>query len=73
MQKLLTGLAVAAVFAASASVGQACDFHASQVTASVPSEKVVAMSSVQDATAPVVITSDQTCPAGQANCPPAEK
>jgi hypothetical protein len=73
MQKLLTGLAVAAAFAVSAAASQACDFHASQVTASAPSEEVVAMSSVKDATAPVVITADQTCPAGQANCVPAGK
>jgi len=80
MQKLLIGFATAAAFALFASAGQACDFH-TQVTASLPSEEVVAMSSVNDATTPVVIATDQVvdataasqCPAGQADCVPADK
>jgi hypothetical protein len=81
MQKLLPSLTVAAAFAFFASAGQACEFHAQQVSASLPSEEVVAMSSVSDATTPVVIATDQTavatttpeCPAGQTNCVPADK
>ena len=71
MQKLLTGLALASAFAFAASAGQACEFHA--VTASVPSEEVVAMSTVDGATPPVVVVTDQTCPAGATNCAPADK
>ena len=54
-------------------------FHAT-VTASVPAEEVVAMSTVDDATTPVVIATDsdegggQTeCPAGETNCAPARQ
>lgn len=79
MQKLLIGFAAAAAFALFATAGQACDFH-TQVTASLPSEEVVAMSSVNDATTPVVIATDRVdattasqCPAGQADCVPADK
>ncbi len=78
MQKLLTGTAVASALVLFASAGQACDFHATHVTASVPAEEVVAMSTVDEAKTPVVIATEAMkaeaktdCPAGDANCAPA--
>ncbi len=70
MRKLLTGLALASAFAFAASAGQACDFH---VTASIPSEEVVAMSTVDSTTPSADVTADQTCPAGATNCAPTDK
>jgi hypothetical protein len=77
MQKLLTGTAVASALVLFASAGQACDFHASRVTAGVPAEEVVAMSTVDEAKSPVVIAKDAMkaevktdCSAGGANCAP---
>jgi hypothetical protein len=80
MQKLLTGIAAASALVLFASAGQACDFHAQHVTASVPAEDVVAMSTVDETAAPVVIATETvkaeantSCPAGGADCAPAQK
>jgi hypothetical protein len=74
MRKLVTCLAATAAFSLFASAGMACDFHAAHVTASVPKEDVVAMSTAEEAVAPVVITTTSTvCPAGQASCASASK
>ena len=74
MHKLFTGLSVAAATLAFATASQACDFHAKQVTASVPSEEIVAMSTLSEDRMPAA-TTDHTavateCPAGQ-ECTPA--
>jgi hypothetical protein len=85
MHKLVTSLAAAFALALLASAGQACDFHKTHVTASVPSEEVVAMSTVDEATSPVATVTDATvdiaadiaaaaeCPAGMTDCAPAGK
>ena len=76
MHKLLTGLSVAAAALAFASAGQACDFHAKQVTASVPSEEIVAMSTI-DTKKPAVLKDDSAvvteCPAGEECAPAGDK
>jgi len=72
MRKLVTGFAATAALMLFASASLACEFH--DVTASVPKEEVVAMSTADDATSPVVVTTTSTaCPAGQANCAPSDK
>lgn len=69
MHKLLTSLAAVAALTLFASAGQACSFH-DNVSASVPSEEVVAMSTASGTATPAPATTE--CPAGQ-TCAPAGK
>lgn len=80
MQKLLTGLAVAAAFGLMASAGQACEFHSAHVTAGVSTpEEGVAMSTHDGTTEPTLIdeiaeTAAATdCPDGATDCAPADE
>jgi hypothetical protein len=80
MRTLTTGFAAAAALALLVSAGQACDFHASHVTASVDkAAEGVAMSTYDGAAVPTILeetteTAAATeCPDGAADCPPADE
>ncbi len=70
MQKLITGLAAAAALGLLASAGQACEFHATHVSASIAApEEGVAMSTHDDATTPTLLEQAAET-AATANCAP---
>lgn len=76
MQKLLSGLAAGAAFSLIASSALACDFHKSHVTASVPAEQTVVMSTFGDAHQQIVVEDNAAvatpCPEGATDCTPVE-
>ena len=70
MHKLSTGFAMAATLVLLASAGQACEWHAAQVTASISkTDEGASMSTYDGATAPVIMDESANAAAAAADCP----